>query len=217
MIFITNRTPADAALVETLANKGRAGTWTAAERTQYLQYLLGAYSFQDVNRVSENEADIADMFSDFVADIADYRTAAISAVLASLIFPSSYYDLDDPILPTALGQVDYTVPTIQTVKTDWNEFDKFTDSDLGYYLANISTLKNVLPITTRDVPSGLNGLDTGKANDIEQILLDVYNALIAYEAQKENAIDSAEAAAIEKYRLQGASWWLSGEIYCGEV
>lgn len=214
--LITDRTAEDVALVISLALKGRAGTWTAAEATQYAGYLKGAYNLSDVNRVSTAEAYLGADFSGYVATLWDYRTAAIAAVLASLIFPEGYYNLDNPILPTALGQVDYTVPTLETVKTNWAQDDDLTPAALHYYIYNAGKLVAVLD-TDADIPASLDGLDYVGANEIEAALVAVYNDLVAYKAEKEQAIDDAKDAAILKYHLQDASWWLSGETYAGEI
>ena len=214
--LITNRTADDVDRVKELADKGRAGTWTVAEAAEYAAYMTGAYNLTDVNRVSEAQSYLGTAFSGFVTTLANYRTAAIAAVLASLIFPEGYYNLDSPILPAALGQVDYTVPTLGTVKTDWAQDDDLTPSTLAYYISNVEKLIAVLD-TDADIPASLGALDYIGANEIEAALTAVYDDYVSYVVTKKGAVDDAKAAAIEKYHLQDASWWLAGETYAGEI
>lgn len=93
---------------------------------------------------------------------------------------------------TALG---YACPV--TTKTDWLASDVPTASQLETYRQNIVTLRSQIAVmaSTPEVPASMAGLDYVKANDIEQILLDL-DALITN---------------ITK------SWYFSGELYAGEV
>ena len=93
---------------------------------------------------------------------------------------------------TALG---YRCPV--TVKKDWLTSDAPTASQLETYRQNIVTLRGQITVmqSTPETPASMAGLNYVKANNIEQILLDL-DALITN---------------ITK------SWCFSGEVYAGEV
>lgn len=82
-------------------------------------------------------------------------------------------------------------------KTDWTEKDIPTASELETYRQNIVTLRALLAVmpTTPEAPDSMRFLDYIKANNIEQILLDLDTLLT-------NA---------------ALAWYQSGEIYAGEV
>lgn len=92
----------------------------------------------------------------------------------------------------ALG---YACPV--TVKKDWLTSDAPTAPQLETYRQNIVTLRGQIAVmaSTPDAPASMAGLNYVKANNIEQILLDL-DALITN---------------ITK------SWYFSGELYAGEV
>lgn len=97
---------------------------------------------------------------------------------------------------TALG---YACPV--TVKKDWLTLDAQTDaptaSQMETYRQNIVTLRGQIAVmqSTPNAPASMAGLDYVKANNIEQILLDL-------------------DALIDKLIK---SWYFSGELYAGEV
>ena len=93
---------------------------------------------------------------------------------------------------TVLG---YDCPV--TVKKDWLTSDAPTASQLETYRQNIVTLRGQIAVmqSTPEAPASMAGLNYVKANNIEQILLDL-DALITN---------------ITK------SWCFSGELYAGEV
>ena len=93
---------------------------------------------------------------------------------------------------TALG---YDCPV--TVKKDWLTSDAPTVSQLETYRLNIVTLRSRIAVmaSTPEAPASMAGLDYVKANNIEQILLEL-DALITN---------------ITK------SWYFAGEVYAGEV
>lgn len=93
---------------------------------------------------------------------------------------------------TALG---YACPV--TVKKDWLTGDAPTASQMETYRQNIVTLRSRIAVmqSTPEAPASMAGLNYVKANNIEQILLDL-DALITN---------------ITK------SWCFSGELYAGEV
>ena len=93
---------------------------------------------------------------------------------------------------TALG---YACPVM--VKKDWLTTDAPTASQMEAYRQNIVTLRSQIAVmqSTPDAPASMAGLNYVKANDIEQILLDL-DALIT------NITNS---------------WYFAGEVYAGEV
>ena len=82
-------------------------------------------------------------------------------------------------------------------KTDWLASDIPTASELETYRQNIASLRALLAVmpTTPEAPDSMRFLDYIKANNIEQILLDLDTLLT-------NA---------------ALAWYQSGEIYAGEV
>ena len=93
---------------------------------------------------------------------------------------------------TALG---YACPV--TVKKDWLTSDAPTASQMETYRQNIVTLRGQIAVmaSTPEAPASMAGLNYVKANNIEQILLDL-------------------DALIDKLIK---SWCFSGELYAGEV
>lgn len=93
---------------------------------------------------------------------------------------------------TALG---YACPV--TVKKDWLTSDAPTASQMEAYRQNIVTLRSQIAVmqSTPEAPASMAGLNYVKANNIEQILLNL-DALI------DNITKS---------------WCFSGELYAGEV
>ena len=93
---------------------------------------------------------------------------------------------------TALG---YACPV--TVKKDWLTSDAPTASQLETYRQNIVTLRGQIAVmqSTPEAPASMAGLNYVKANNIEQILLDL-------------------DALIDKLIK---SWYFAGELYAGEV
>lgn len=82
-------------------------------------------------------------------------------------------------------------------KTDWIVSDIPTASELETYRQNIATLRGLIAVlqSTPETPETMRFLDYVKANNIEQILLDLDTLLT----------NSALA------------WYQSGELYAGEV
>lgn len=82
-------------------------------------------------------------------------------------------------------------------KLDWTYDDRPTLNQMTQYLADLSTLRSQLELveTAPEVPGDMDKLTWQEANDIEQILEDVYDALLVIMAP----------------------WAYSGEFYGGEV
>lgn len=84
-----------------------------------------------------------------------------------------------------------------SVKKDWSESDTPTASQMETYRQNIATLRRQIAVmqSTPETPETIRQLNYIRANNIEQILLD---------------LDTL----IEKLMK---SWYFSGELYAGEV
>ena len=84
-----------------------------------------------------------------------------------------------------------------TVKTDWDVSSVPTLADMTRYLGNIATLRGLLTVypTTPVAPVANQKFDYERANDIEQILIDIDKILTAIPQ----------------------SWFYAGEIMSGEV
>ena len=93
------------------------------------------------------------------------------------------------------GAQGYTVAV--RPKTDWTEKDIPTASELETYRQNIAALRALLAVmpSTPPTPESIRFLDYVKANNIEQILLDLDTLLT-------NA---------------ALAWYQSGELFAGEV
>lgn len=84
-----------------------------------------------------------------------------------------------------------------SVKKDWSESDTPTVSQMEVYRQNIATLRRQIAVmqSTPETPETIRQLNYIRANNIEQILMDL-DLLISN---------------ITK------SWYFSGELYAGEV
>lgn len=222
--LITDRTADDVLYVKSLREKG----WrkmTTDERTAYLSGLKGNYGYTDINRVTEAEIYIAGEFNSSEDGLHDYYNEAIQDILDSLDSDPDYYDLDDPLLPESMWQVSFGTVTLEDGKTDWQYGDipsDYTDADndiydISYYLPNVNTLRGVLAVSLPPTPEDLDDLTFSEANDIESILLGVYDNLVLYINDKREAIDEAKENEIDKYKKMSAAWIYSGEVFCGEM
>ena len=83
------------------------------------------------------------------------------------------------------------------VTPTWSDSDIPTEAQMTAYLSNLAALRGVLAVlpTTPATPESMELLTYVEANSIEQILVDINQLL-------EN---------------MAASWFYSGEVYCGEV
>lgn len=223
--LIYDRTQADVARIKNLNAKGWANM-TADEKAYYLSGVVkGAYNAADINRVSTAQATLKEYFDALPPELGEYRAAAIDGVIATLEYDDRYYDFDGDVLPEELEAVSYKYPVeIETVKTDWTANDypgTMTDEDnniydIGYYLTNVDILREVLQITAPETPTSLENLTYVKANDIEKILTEIYNAYTAYKAEKRATIDEAKEAKIKEQQARGCSWIWANEAYTGE-
>ena len=96
----------------------------------------------------------------------------------------------------ALTELGYKHPTLST-KTNWTAQDCPTRDDMVRYFGNVAALREVIPVlrTTPAAPTVANRLNYARANDLEQILVDVDR--------------------VAKNIPQ--AWFAAGEIFSGEV
>lgn len=186
-LLITDRTATDVAIVKQLAAKG-FDNMTAAEQTQWLDGLKGAYNATDLNRVESAVLYLSNALGALPTAISDY--AASKGVAWDSIY-------NVPYDPTA-----YTV----TTKTDWRHTDIPLPSDMVRYLANIVLLRSALNFNTVDLPPDMDNLTYTEANAIERVLFDL-----------DGAINALQTLLIGYINNAALSWFYSGEVYSGEV
>ena len=223
--LITDRTQADVYYIKALCAKGWR-SMTADEKTYFLAAnSRGAYNISDILRTNDAQTGLRSLFNNLPTILTDDFDTAVAEVLQSLKYNQEYYDLSDTVLDPTLKEVSYGFVTLAPVNANWHEDAypaSFSDAsnnvyDISYYLTNINILRQVLPITAPDTPESLELLDYKKANDIERILVAIYNAYEEYKNEKEGAIWDAENAEIDKQARAAKSWIWSGEVYAGEV
>lgn len=189
--LVFDRTQADVDRVFTLKNKILTGGLTALsdeEKTEYMAGMKGAYNYQDMNRVGQAVAYIADRMTSIPDELAAYRAEKGVA--------------DDPV---------YHVPydpssVVVSAKTNWVMGDVPTQSQASTYLQNLTVLRSqlTLPEDTPAVPTSLNSLTFQIANDIERLLYVIYSTLVDTTNDLYSKIDRTEIAFL-----------YSGEINCG--
>lgn len=223
--LITDRTQSDVDYIKALCTKGWQAM-TADEKTYFLAAnSRGAYNISDILRANDAQTGLRSLFNNLPTILTDDFDTAVAEVLQSLKYNQEYYDLSDTVLDPTLKEVSYVFVTLAPVNANWYEDAYpayFSDAsndiyDISYYLNNINILRQVLPITAPETPDSLELLDYKKANDIERILVAIYNAYEEYKNEKESAIWAAEDAEIDKQARAAKSWIWSGEVYAGEV
>lgn len=77
MDLITDRTQADVNRVKEIAVKAKNGTWTAAERAEWLAGMKGAYNYTDFNRVESAVKELAAILGVTVTTVTTWDSKAI--------------------------------------------------------------------------------------------------------------------------------------------
>lgn len=224
--LITDRIQDDVDYLISLCEKGWKNM-TTEEKTYFnAANSRGAYNISDVLRVNTAQTRIASLFNSVITNLSNYFDIAVADVLSTLRYNKGFYDLSDIVLDPALKEVSYATPVqIQTVNNDWQPTDlpaNFDGNnsyvyDISYYLNNMNYLRQLLPIEAPNTPETLERLTYEEANDIEKILIAIYNVVIKYRTDKENAIWDAEDAEVDKQDRAARSWIWSNEVYAGEV
>ena len=143
--LVTNRSSNDVAYVRQLVERFVAGTATDADREAWNSVALkGAYNYTDLNRVNA-------------------AMSAINDLLQAAGYATTYKPYEVVTSPDSS-------PT-----NAWVESDMPTVAQMHDYLTNIQGLRNILTVydTTPIVPTDMNELTIVKANNIEQILVDI--------------------------------------------
>ena len=185
--LITDRTQADVDYVRSLSAKG-IPQMSADELTEFLTTLKGAYNYSDLNRV---ETAVAYVAAELVQAPTDLRQYASDRNVA-------WDDLFDvPYDPDDYDNL--------TIKTNWAVSDIPTNLQMIRYIENIKLIRDAIPnASIAWIPDVMDNLDYSIANNIEQLMIDVHQALIALVALKEGYIRSAMEVSY------------SGEVYSGE-
>ena len=77
MNLLTDRTQADVDRVKTIAAKGKAGTWTAAEQAEWLRGMKGAYNYTDFNRVESAVKELAAILGVTVTTVTTWNSKSV--------------------------------------------------------------------------------------------------------------------------------------------
>lgn len=77
MDLITDRTQADVNRVKEIAQKAKSGTWTAAEKDQWLAGMKGAYNYTDFNRVEAAVKELAAILGVTVTTVTTWNAKSI--------------------------------------------------------------------------------------------------------------------------------------------
>ena len=150
-------------------------------------YPKGAYNYTDLNRVETAVDYVATELVQADTDIRQYATDM------GVAWDSAFEVPYDPS--------DYSL----TVKTDWDEEDIPSATQMARYIGNLILIRDAIQDASNAwIPDSMNMIDYQIANDIEKLLIDVDVAVALLVATKEGLIRSALAV---NY---------SGEIYSGE-
>ena len=174
--LIYDRTQEDVDYVYTLKNKilsGGVSSLSPEELAEYMAGMKGAYNYTDMNRVGQAVSYLANRLINLQGELDTYRESLGVA-------PDENY-----VLPYVASSVSVNP------KTDWAMGDTPTQSQVTRYLADLTNLRGIIthPSDTPEVPSTLDHLTFTVANNIEQILLNINNALDELEALYYSKID----------------------------
>ena len=148
----------------------------------------GTYNASDINRVNDAVEEVAAAAVQMLTDLEAYRESMGVA--------------DDPIFqPYTAEDV-----VVNTPSSPWERQDIPYPAQMTQYLANITTLRGLLPITGPEVPADMVRLTFQEANAIEEILLLVSQAIQDFQANAEDQID---------YIGTYANQLVSGTFYAG--
>lgn len=115
--WITDRTYKDVSRVSEISEKGRSGTWSADEQTEWAAGMKGALSYMDYNRIESGIQEIAAILNASVSvktdwDVNGFLTVADASrwlsnikVIRSLCSGKN----DTPETPASLNYLHYTI------------------------------------------------------------------------------------------------------------
>ncbi len=185
--LITDRNLADVMRVQELASISYS-QMTGEEKAEWDSDLKGAYNASDFNRVESAVAYLAGLLRALPDDLKAY---ASEKVVAWDKFFNVPYDAASVVVDT---------------KTDWKMTDIQTPQDMARYLDNVAFLRGVIEYATATLPATMDNLAWQGANAIEQVLVDLDEAIEHLRQQTKYYLD-----------LTAQSWHFSGEIFTGEV
>lgn len=128
----------------------------------------------------------------------------------------NYTDLNR--VETAVSELAAELGLSLTTKTNWTLWDVPVQADMERYLGNVVAIRDACPgkVTFPDLPNSMNRLRYEGANNIEKVLLLVYEKLHGGSVNPDPDVpdvpDIPDIPGSEE-----ADYIRSGEIYCGEV
>ena len=167
-ILVCDRTADDVERVKTLKRQILTegfSSLTADEQAEYMAGMRGAYNAEDMNRVGRVVEYVADCMNRSLTDLEAFRD-------------------DNAVAPDPALMMPYSAVTVSP-KTNWTVSGIPSASQAKTYLQNIAKLRALLPLPsdTPYVPADLNNLSYETANVIERVLLAIFDAFTAKEAE----------------------------------
>lgn len=182
--LITNRTAQDAALADEL-KKTPWPLMTEEQRRLWGENLKGTYNAADRNRVESAVEIVSETLSRLPYDL-----KALAEHLG--VAWDRFFD------------VPYIEVRFET-KTDWTDADEITAEQMRRYLANVTAIKNALPINSPPLPRTMDNLTWQGANAIEAAILEASKAAVKRQEETTQTIKNT-----------AKGWFFSGEIFGGE-
>jgi len=131
------------------------------------------------------------------ADMTDEQKAKWSVPMKGAYNYTDVNRVSEAILTLQTLFTSYGYSVTVDVRTDWTIGEWPTQAEMDAYVQSIANIRGVLSVAS-STPAAPGSMDDGTVviwNNIEQILLDVEDALVR----------------------MAQSWWYAGEIYSGEV
>lgn len=138
---------------------------TAEEQAEWESDLKGGYNASDLNRVETAAQYMANELIITETAARMYANTMNVAWDSNFDFPYDPDDYDDIV-----------------VKTDWDEMDIPSNSQMTRYLDNIKLLRDAITAPYPVLPDSMNNLTYNSANAIEQVIYVLYNALLDVDA-----------------------------------
>lgn len=179
--LIYDRTQADVDRVFELKNKIMSNGLSALtdnEKTEYMGGMKGAYNYTDMNRVGQAVTYLANRTQTIAQELKDYR-------VQKGVSDDDYYRMP-------YGSTGVTVDA----KTNWAVGDIPTREQATAYIQNLAVLRNAVPLATAapNIPTSLDRLTFGVANDIEHLLVMIDQRLTELANERYDRIDRTSIA-----------------------
>lgn len=129
----------------------------------------------------------------------------------------NYTDLNR--VETAVAELAEMIGLTLTTKTDWTLWDVPVQSEMERYLGNVVALRDACPgdVVFPELPDSMNYLTHEGANNIEKVLLLVYESFSHKCVLGEFILGECKLGGTTVPTTTTDSTIRSGEIYCGEV